>query len=85
MFYVYVLRCKDGSLYTGYTNDLERRIRLHNEGKASRYTRSRLPVEMISRWAFASKSEAIKREATFKLLPRKSKLKEIALLNLNPV
>ncbi len=85
MFYVYVLRCKDGSLYTGYTDDLKKRLKMHNKGKASKYTRNRLPVRIAAKWAFASKSEAMKHEATFKLLPRKSKLKEIALLNLNPV
>ena len=77
MFCVYVLKCKDGSLYTGYTNDLAARLKMHNEGKASKYTRIRLPVRIVAKWAFASKSEAMKYEASFKLLSRKSKMKEI--------
>ncbi len=77
MFCVYVLRCKDGSFYTGYTDDLKRRLKMHNEGKASKYTRSRLPVELVARWSFASKSEAMKYEIAFKSLPRKSKMKEL--------
>ncbi len=77
MFCVYVLKCKDGSLYTGYTNDMDRRLKLHNEGKASKYTRSRLPVELVARWTFAGKPEAMKYEMTFKSLPRKTKMKKI--------
>lgn len=74
MFYVYVLKCKDGSLYTGYTNDVKKRLRLHNEGKASKYTRSRLPVEIIAKWHFTSKSEAMKYEISFKSLSHKAKM-----------
>ena len=81
MFYVYVLKCKDGSLYTGYTDNLKKRLKLHNVGKASRYTRSKLPVEIVARWSFANKSEAIKYEIAFKSLPRKSKMEEIAKQN----
>ncbi len=77
MFCVYVLKCKDGSLYTGYTNDLKRRLKLHSEGKASRYTRSRLPVHVVAKWEFSSKSAAMKYEASFKSLPRKVKLEKI--------
>ena len=47
MFYVYVLECSDKSLYTGYTNDLEKRVAKHNAGKASKYTRSKLPVKLL--------------------------------------
>ena len=77
MFHVYVLKCKDGSLYTGYTDDLKKRLKLHNDGKASKYTRSRLPVEIIAKWVFDTKSEAVKHEASFKSLSRKAKLGEI--------
>ncbi len=77
MFYVYVLRCRDGSLYTGYTNDLKKRIMLHNEGKASRYTRSRRPVVLVKSWTFGTKQEAMKMEASFKKMLRSSKLKLI--------
>ena len=77
MFYVYVLRCKDGSLYTGYTNDLTRRIKLHNSGKASKYTRSRLPIKLVAKWPFTNKSEAMKHEIKFKSLARKAKITAI--------
>jgi putative endonuclease len=71
---VYILKCSDGSLYTGWTDNMERRLRLHNEGKASKYTRSRLPVELVYSEAADSKSEALKREAAIKRLPRGEKL-----------
>ena len=74
MFYVYVLRCKDGTFYTGYTNDIKRRLAMHNSGKASKYTRSRLPVELVAQWPFSSKSAAMKYEIEFKSLSRKSKM-----------
>ena len=77
MFYVYVLRCKDGSLYTGYTNDLKRRLKEHSDGKASKYTRSRLPVKLIAKWPFTTKSEAMKYEIKFKSLSRKEKIEAI--------
>lgn len=77
MFYVYVLRCRDGSFYTGYTNDLKKRVRLHNDGKASKYTRGRLPVKIVAQWSFDSKSEAMRHEITFKSLPRKAKMERI--------
>ncbi len=82
MFCVYVLKCGDGSLYTGYTDNLKRRLKLHNEGKASKYTRSRLPVELVAQWPFANMSEAMKYEAAFKALPRKTKMEKIAGQNL---
>ena len=79
MFYVYVLRCKDGSLYTGYTNDLKKRLKLHNLGNASKYTRSRRPVKLVVKWPFKSKSQAMKYENAFKKLTRKEKIKKINL------
>ncbi len=70
---VYILRCGDGTLYTGITNDLDRRLRAHAAGKASRYTRSRLPVRTAYEERQPSKSAALKREAAIKRLPRAAK------------
>ena len=78
MFYVYVLKCSDSSLYTGYTNDLKKRLGLHNAGKASKYTRSRLPVEIVANWTFETKSEAMRFESMLKTLPRREKIKRIS-------
>lgn len=72
--FFYVLLCKDGSLYGGYTNNLERRIKLHNEGKGAKYTRGRGPVSLIYSKIFFSKSEALKAEYQFKQLTRRKKL-----------
>jgi len=77
LFYTYILRCADGSLYTGYTTDLTRRLNRHNEGKASKYTRSRLPVEMVYSEAFHTKEEALRREAAIKACSRAEKLRLI--------
>jgi putative endonuclease len=72
--YFYVLTCRDGSLYGGYTNNLERRIKLHNEGKGAKYTRGRGPVILTFAKGFVSKSEALKAEYYFKQLSRKQKI-----------
>ncbi len=72
--YFYVLTCRDGSLYGGYTNNLERRIRLHNEGKGAKYTRGRGPVKLVYKKSFENKTEAMRAEYHFKKLPRKKKL-----------
>lgn len=74
MYYVYILECNDGTLYTGYTTDVERRVREHNEGTASKYTRSRLPVRCIHIEEYQDKSEALKRELQIKKLSRPQKL-----------
>jgi len=74
MNYVYILKCADGTLYTGWTTDLERRIHAHNSGKGSKFTRSRLPVELIYHEEFADKSDALKRECAIKRLTREQKL-----------
>ncbi len=74
MFYVYILECNDNSLYTGYTVNLERRIKAHNKGLGAKYTRGRLPVEIVYQEVFNSKSEAIKREIELKKLSRLEKL-----------
>ena len=74
----YMLRCADGSLYTGWTNDLEHRLRTHRAGKGGKYTRSRLPVELVYCEAFETKEEAMSREWHLKRLPREEKLRLIA-------
>ena len=75
--YTYLLRCADGSLYCGWTNDPERRLAAHNAGKGSRYTRSRRPVEMVHMEAFDTKEEAMRREARIKRMRRWDKLRLI--------
>lgn len=74
MGYVYILKCADGTLYTGWTNDLEKRIETHNSGSGAKYTRSRLPVELVYYEEFKSKSDALKREHEIKKLSREQKL-----------
>ena len=75
---VYILRCSDGSLYTGITNDLYKRLKAHSAGKASRYTRSRLPVALAYSEPQRSKSAALKREAAIKRLRRAKKDRLVA-------
>ena len=77
-WYVYMLRCGDGSLYTGYTDDVDRRLAVHQSGKGAKYTRSRLPVELAYREELPDKSSALKREAAIKKLTRPEKLALIA-------
>ena len=72
-WFVYVLRCADGSLYTGIAKDVNRRCKQHNAGTASRYTRSRLPVELVYLEAHASRGSALRREAAIKALSRRRK------------
>ncbi|HZN89674.1 MAG TPA: GIY-YIG nuclease family protein [Thermoleophilaceae bacterium] len=67
--YVYLLRCADGSLYCGWSTDPDRRLAQHQAGRASRYTRSRRPVELVWTEELASRSEAMRREAEIKRLP----------------
>jgi putative endonuclease len=71
---MYVLACADGSLYGGYTVELARRLACHQSGKASKYTRCRLPIEMKAWWEFATQREAMQAEWAFKALPRSRKL-----------
>ena len=75
--WVYVLECGDGSYYTGWTNDLVKRVRAHQAGKGGKYTRSRLPVRLIKRWRAKNRSEAMGKEAMFKSLSRKEKEKRL--------
>ena len=74
MNFVYMLRCADGSLYTGWTNDLQRRLAAHNEGRGSKYTRARRPVELIYSESCETKQQAMSREAQIKKLRRAEKL-----------
>lgn len=72
--YTYIVECGDGSLYTGWTNHLEERMKSHNSGKGAKYTRSRLPVRLVHYEVFSTKQEAMKREYAIKQLTRKDKL-----------
>lgn len=74
MYYVYILRCGDGSLYTGITNNLEKRVSEHQSGKGAKYTRSHLPVELVYHETAQDKSAALRREHAIKAMPRKEKL-----------
>lgn len=76
--WVYLLRCRDGSIYTGWTSDLDRRLARHKAGKASRYTASRLPVELALVLPMADRTAARREEARIKMLPRREKLALIA-------
>lgn len=78
MFWVYMLECADGSLYTGWTPDLEKRIGLHNAGRGSKYVRSRLPAQLRYMESCVSKEAAMRREAAVKKLSRSEKLALIA-------
>lgn len=73
-YYTYIVACSDGTLYTGYTNDLINRVYTHNSGKGAKYTRSRLPVTLVYHEEYDTKSEAMKREYQIKQLTRQQKL-----------
>jgi putative endonuclease len=73
-YFVYIISCADKSLYCGFTIDLKKRLIKHNEGKASKYTRSRLPVKMVYFERFSDKSRALRREYEIKQFSRKKKL-----------
>lgn len=77
MNYVYILKCVDNTLYTGWTNNLEKRIKVHNSGKGAKYTRLRLPVELVYYEEFEDKITAMKREYAIKQLSRTKKLELI--------
>ena len=74
MNYTYILRCKDDTLYCGWTNDLQKRLASHNAGKGAKYTRSRLPVTLVYYETFETKEEAMSREFAIKKLSREEKL-----------
>lgn len=75
MNYTYILRCRDNSLYTGWTNNLEKRIEAHNAGKGAKYTKARLPVELVYYEQFETKEEAMRREYAIKQMSKKEKEK----------
>lgn len=72
--FVYMLRCKDGSLYTGWTNDLEHRLAMHNSGRGAKYTRGRGPLELVYSEELPDKEAALRRECDIKKLRREQKL-----------
>jgi len=76
-WFLYILRCQDGSFYTGVTNDIERRVTMHNSGRASRYTRSRRPVELLYQETCGSRTQALVRECFVKTYSRPEKEKLI--------
>ena len=75
--FTYILKCSDGSLYAGFTTDLEKRLKAHNSGKGAKYTRGRLPVEYVFFQEFSTKEEAMQYEAKIKTLTRAEKEKII--------
>jgi putative endonuclease len=77
--HVYVLRCADGSLYTGYTTDVERRVAEHDAGEGAKYTRGRTPVELVYSESFDSRSAAMSREYEIKQLSRREKAQLVGL------
>lgn len=77
MYFVYLLRCSDGTLYTGCTNNLDRRLAAHNAGKGTKYTRSRRPVVLVYWEQAADRSAALRRESAIKRLTRWQKLELI--------
>jgi putative endonuclease len=77
MYHVYILECGDGSLYTGWTTDPQRRLKQHNSGKGAKCTRARLPVVLRYLESYDSRAEAMQREYSIKRLPREEKMKLI--------
>lgn len=75
----YMLLCEDRTLYTGWTNDLEKRLKTHNSGQGAKYTRSRLPVRLVYSEYFDTKEEAMKREGAIKKLSRSGKIELIKI------
>lgn len=78
MNYTYIVRCKDNTLYCGWTNDLEKRMASHNAGTGAKYTRSRHPVQLVYYETFETKEEAMRREYAIKRLTRAEKMKLIS-------
>lgn len=74
MNYTYIVRCRDGSLYTGWTNNLEKRLKDHNSGRGAKYTKSRRPVLLAYYEEFATKEEAMRREWEIKQMKRQEKI-----------
>jgi putative endonuclease len=84
-YFVYFLLCADGTLYCGFTDDPDARLKTHNAGKGAKYTRSRLPVKLVYREEFDSKSDALKRECALKRITRAEKLAVIGSCSINRV
>jgi putative endonuclease len=82
--WVYVLRCGDGSLYTGYTTDLERRLAAHEAGQGARYTRGRGPLQVLAKWAYPDRRSAMQAEHRFKQLQRPAKLRWVQASRQDP-
>lgn len=80
LYYTYILRCQNGILYTGYTNNIEKRVEKHNLNKGAKFTRGRGPVEVVYTAEFPTKGEAMVREAQIKRLSKSEKLKLIAVI-----
>ena len=76
---LYILRCRDGSLYTGITTDVEKRLAAHNAGKGAKYTRGRGPLELVYQEVCIDRSHALRRELEIKALPKEEKLKLIEM------
>tara|TARA_B100001029_G_scaffold35998_1_gene27466 strand:+ start:608 stop:847 length:240 start_codon:yes stop_codon:yes gene_type:complete len=74
IWYVYIIECKDNSLYTGITNNLSKRLEVHNSGKGAKYTKTRLPVKLVYKEIYRTKEESLKRESEIKKLKRSEKL-----------
>lgn len=72
--YVYLVECRDGTLYTGYTTDVERRLKAHNQGQGAKYTRGRRPVSLLVHFGYSTKGEALRAERSIKRLSRLQKL-----------
>lgn len=83
MWYVYIVECSDGTLYTGMTNDVEKRITTHNKGKGAKYCKNRLPVILKAYWSANDRSEASKLEIKIKKLKRSEKLTLITKFELD--
>ena len=75
MNYTYIVRCNDGTYYTGWTNDIEKRVKTHNEGKGAKYTKTRRPVTLVYYESFQTKEEAMRREWEIKQMKRGEKEK----------
>lgn len=75
MNYIYIVRCNDGTYYTGWTNDIEKRVKTHNEGKGAKYTKTRRPVTLVYYESFQTKEEAMRREWEIKQMKRGEKEK----------
>lgn len=83
MYFVYILRCTDGSLYTGITSNINKRVQMHTLGKGSKYVRSRLPVTLVYKEELLDKSTALKRELAIKSLTKQEKLQIIHSYQIN--